>query len=55
MERYGGPRVIVTDRLRSYAAAMKVIGVEGRQVYGRWLNCRSSDGLLKKCLGDARS
>ena len=31
MKRYGGPRVIVTDRLRSYAAAMKVIGVEDRQ------------------------
>ena len=28
MKRYGGPQVIVTDRLRSYGAAMKVIGVE---------------------------
>ena len=28
MKRYGGPRVIVTDRLGSYAAAMKVMGVE---------------------------
>ena len=27
MKRYGGPSVIVTDRLGSYAAAMKVIGV----------------------------
>ena len=35
MKRYSGPRVIVTDRLRSYGAAMKVIGVEGRQVCGR--------------------
>ena len=26
MKRYGGPRSIVTDRLRSYRAAMKVIG-----------------------------
>jgi len=26
MKRYGQPRVIVTDRLRSYRAAMNVIG-----------------------------
>ncbi len=26
MKRYGRPQVIVTDKLRSYAAAMKVIG-----------------------------
>ena len=26
MKRYGQPKVIVTDRLRSYRAAMKVIG-----------------------------
>ena len=26
MKRYGRPRAIVTDRLRSYGAAMKVIG-----------------------------
>ena len=43
MKRYGGPRVIVTDRLRSYGAAMKVIGVEGRQVCGRWLNNRAEN------------
>ena len=28
MKRYGGPQVIVTDRLRSYGAAMNVMGVE---------------------------
>ena len=43
MKRYGGPQVIVTDRLRSYGAAMKVIGVEGRQVCGRWLNNRAEN------------
>ena len=43
MQRYGGPRVIVTDRLRFYGAAMKVIGVEGRQVCGRWLNNGAED------------
>jgi putative transposase len=30
MKRYGRPQAIVTDRLRSYAAAMKDIGVERR-------------------------
>ncbi len=34
------PEVIVTDRLRSYRAAMKVIGNGARQVTGRWLNNR---------------
>ena len=32
MKRYGRPEVIVTDRLRSYGAAMKDIGVEDRQL-----------------------
>jgi len=40
MKRYGRPRVIVTDRLRSYRAAMKVIGNADRQETGRWLNNR---------------
>ena len=31
----------MTDRLRSYGAAMKDIGVERRQVCGRWLNNRA--------------
>jgi putative transposase len=38
MKRYGPPKLIVTDRLRSYGAAMKVIGVEDRQLCGQWLN-----------------
>ena len=38
MKRYGGPWSVVTDRLRSYPAAMKVIGNRGRQECGRWLN-----------------
>jgi putative transposase len=40
MKRYGRPRVIVTDRLRSYSAAMKVIGNLKRQQCRRWLNNR---------------
>ena len=30
MKRYGRPNVIVTDRLRSYRAAMKTIGIAKR-------------------------
>ena len=43
MKRYGVPQVIVTDRLRSYGAAMKVIGVEDRQRCGQWLNNRAEN------------
>ena len=43
MKRYGRPPAIVTDRLRSYAAAMKDISVERRQVCGRWLNNRAEN------------
>ena len=31
MKRYGCPNEIVTDRLRSYGAAMKVLGIADRQ------------------------
>ena len=40
MKRYGQPEIIVTDKLRSYGAAMKVIGNADRQETGRWLNNR---------------
>jgi putative transposase len=43
MKRYGRPQALVTDRLRSYGAAMKEIGVERRQVCGRWLNNRAEN------------
>ena len=43
MKRYGNPEVIVTDRLRSYRAAMKVIGNEDKQDVGRWLNNRAEN------------
>ena len=35
MKRFGQPQVIVTDKLRSYGAAMKVIGSAERQETGR--------------------
>ena len=43
MKQYGRPEVIVTDRLRSYRAAMREIGNEARQVTGRWLNNRAEN------------
>ncbi len=43
MKRYGRPEVVVTDRLRSYRAAMKVIGNAERQETGRWLNNRAEN------------
>ena len=33
----------MTDRLRSYGAAMKEIGAERRQVCGRWLDNRAEN------------
>ena len=41
MKRYSLPRTIVTDRLGSYGAAMKEIGILERQDCGRWLNNRA--------------
>ena len=40
MKRHGRPKAIVTDRLRSYRAAIKTIGNAVRQECGRWLNNR---------------
>ncbi|WP_394693571.1 IS6 family transposase [Hyphobacterium sp.] len=46
MKRYGNPEVLVTDRLRLYKAAMKVIGNEDKQDVGRWLNNRAENSHL---------
>ncbi|MDX2318324.1 MAG: IS6 family transposase [Hyphomicrobiaceae bacterium] len=43
MKRYGRPRSIVTDRLRSYRSAMKVIGNAADQECGLWLNNRAEN------------
>jgi len=43
MKRYGRPWSIVTDRLRSYGAAMKVIENIERQECGRRLNNRAEN------------
>jgi putative transposase len=46
MKRHGTPRTIVTDRLRSYGAAMKEIGNADRQETGRRLNNRAENSHL---------
>ena len=43
MKRYGRPASIVTGRLPSYWAAMKVVGNEDRQETRRWLNNRAEN------------
>jgi len=43
MKRYGRPEAIVTDRLRSYRAALKDVGISDRQECGRWLNNRAEN------------
>ncbi len=46
MKRYGQPEIIVTDKLRSYGAAMKIIGNIDRQETGRRLNNRAENSHL---------
>ena len=41
MKRFGQPKVIVTDRLRSYRSAMNLIENAADQECGRWLNTRA--------------
>ena len=43
MKRYGRLQSIITDRLRLYRAAVKVIGNEVCQETGRWLNNRAEN------------
>jgi putative transposase len=46
MKRHGSPHILVTDKLRSYCAAMKDIGNAERQETGRWLNNRAENSHL---------
>ena len=46
MKRYGRPDAIVTDRLRSYRAALRELGGSGLQQAGRWLNNRAENSHL---------
>jgi len=46
MKRNGQPRIIVTDKLRSYRAAMMIIGNADQQETGRWVNNRAKNSHL---------
>jgi putative transposase len=46
MKRYGGPEVVVTDKLRYYGAAMKVVSNADRQETSRWINNRVENSHL---------
>ena len=43
MKKHGSCERYVTDKLRSYGAAMKDLSIEDRQETGRWLNNRAEN------------
>ena len=46
MKRHGRPENIVTDRLRSYGAALKDLGPGDDREMGRWMNNRAKNSHL---------
>ncbi len=46
MRKHGRVEVVVTDRLRSYGAALSEVGAARRQQAGRWLNNRAENSHL---------
>lgn len=46
MKRHGRPHILVTDKLRSYGAALKEFGAADRQETGRWMNHRAENSHL---------
>ena len=46
MKKHGRAGVFVTDKLRSYGAALKDLGAAYRQETGRWLNNRAENSHL---------
>ena len=46
MRRHGRPETIVTDRQRSYGAALKDLGRGDDREIGRWVNNRAEDSHL---------
>ena len=46
MRKHGRPEAIVTDKLRSYGAALTEIGAGARQETGRWANNRAENSHL---------
>jgi putative transposase len=47
MQRHGSPEAIVTDRLRSYGAALREVGAARLQETGRHLNNRAENSHLR--------
>ena len=43
MKRHGRPEQLVTDKLRSYGAALKEVGGEDRRIMDRWENNRAEN------------
>lgn len=43
IRRYGEPETIVTDKLKSYGAALRELGVSGHEMNGRWINNRAEN------------
>jgi len=46
IKKHGRADVLVTDKLRSYGAALRDLGVVDRQETGRWLNNRAENSHL---------
>jgi putative transposase len=46
MKRHGRPESVVTDRLRSYGAALKDLGRGSDREMGRWMNNRAENSHL---------
>ncbi len=47
MKRHGRPDAIITDRLRTYGAALKDLGRGDDREMGRWLNNRAENSHLR--------
>ncbi|MEO0498582.1 MAG: IS6 family transposase [Pseudomonadota bacterium] len=47
MRKHGQPEVVVTDRLRSYGAALREIGADTRRETGRWKHNRAENSHLQ--------
>ncbi len=43
LKQHGATEAIVTDRLASYGAALKILGAVGKREAGRWLNNRAEN------------
>ncbi|WP_417832790.1 IS6 family transposase [Terasakiella sp.] len=46
LKKYGKPTSITTDKLKSYSAALKEIGMAGKHETGQWMNNRAENSHL---------